>query len=42
MSTYNIRALIFNVENGKYPGQDEKFKVEFELNQFSDIIQYKY
>ena len=35
-------TLIFNVENGKYPGQDEKFKVEFELNQFSDIIQYKY
>lgn len=35
-------TLMFNVQNGKYPGEDGKFKVELELDQFSDVIQYKY
>ena len=35
-------TLIFNVENGKYPGKESKYKVEFELEKFNEIIQYKY
>ena len=35
-------TLIFNVENGKYPGKESSFKVEFEFDQFKDIIQYRY
>ena len=37
-----IDTLIFNVANGRYPGEESKYKVEFELDKFNEIIQYKY